>query len=125
MNGDNMPQYNGTLYGWFETGTEGVIWILLKNGEEGYDAFCSIEEGDHITIFNEDDTVLYQGVIQKDEETGWTKYPRNPDPELGQQVALGMWVHWIQAGFKPDDWAGLFFHNPPCSQIKAASYPTM
>lgn len=111
MNGKNMPQYNGTLYGWFETGTEGVIWILLKDGEEGYDAFCSIDEGDRITVFNEDNTILYQGIIDPDEETGWAEYPLNPGN--GQQVALGMWVHWIQAGFNPDDWAGLFFHNPP------------
>jgi hypothetical protein len=106
-----MPLYKGILEGFFETGTEGTIWSLVQDDIEGYDALVFLEEGDRIQIFNPDETLLYDGVIEEDHDTGWVEYPLNPG--FGQPAALGMWIHWTQAGFTPDDWAGLFFHNPP------------
>lgn len=102
---------HGVLEGFFETGTEGVIWIVYEDGFSGYEGIRVIEEGDTLTIFDYDQKVLFSGVIKMDRKTGWQPYPLNP--KHGQPVALGMWVHWIQEGFKPDAWATFFFKDPP------------
>ena len=65
-----------------------------------------IEEGDHLKVWGENRKVVFDGIIKQDTKTGWKRYPLNP--KLGQQCALGMWIHWIQKGWKPDDWARLF-----------------
>lgn len=99
--------YDGVTEGFFETGTEGVMWMIYKDGFTGYEALESIDDGDHLTVWNKDNAVLFDGDIVVDRETGWREYPMNPGH--GQQCALGMWIHWVQAGMDPDSWARLFF----------------
>jgi hypothetical protein len=103
-----MPQqvYEGSLEAWFETGTEGLVWVLDEDGFESYAAMRFVEEGDHLTVFRPDGEVAFEGVIRCDRETG------RPGPEdncgRSQQSALGFWVHWIQEGWDPGDWAEMF-----------------
>lgn len=106
-----MEVIEGRLEGFFETGTEGVVWMIYKDGYNpgNYNALESIEAGDHLTVFNEDGSIAWEGEIDPDYEVGYTTYPRNP--EYGQQAALGCWVHWIQKGFQPDDWAKFFIQS--------------
>jgi len=40
----------GELIGFFETGTEGVIWSIEDDSRFGRDAMETICEGDHLTI---------------------------------------------------------------------------
>lgn len=49
---------------------------------------------------------MFDGVVDEDRETGYAEYPRNPGS--GQPAALGLWIHWTQRGFAPDDWARFF-----------------
>ena len=97
----------GKAFGWFETGTEGVIWALQKDGVEGYDGLFVIEAGDWLEIYasGTDDKLLFQGIIEPDLDTGKVSRPLS---QLKQIQALGFWVHWIQRGFHPDSWASLF-----------------
>lgn len=105
---------SGILEGFWETGTEGVLWSLCEEPPRGYDGLHILENGDQLTVFNEDGSVLWQGVIDLEYETGYRPFPQNP--EYGQQAALGYWVHGCQRGFAIDDWAYMFMgpycHNP-------------
>lgn len=96
----------GKLEAFFETGTEGVIWSIYMDGKEGYDALYSIKEGDYITIYNEEDKIIYQGDIIEDVFSNWYSYPMNPI--LGQQAAGCYLVHWVQANVDPDKWCEWF-----------------
>lgn len=105
-----MTTYRGELYGFYETGTEGVIWTIIQDGVKGYDAIVDLKAGDQFKILD-GDQVLFEGVIDPDHKIGYTEYPRNPG--YGQPSALGYWIHWTQAGFQPDDWADFFFRKTP------------
>lgn len=105
-----METFKGILYGFFETGTEGVIWVLIKDDMKGYEALENIQEGDHLKVCDHDNKTVFDAVIKEDHKSGWTEYPLNPGH--GQPAALGYWIHWTQAGWKPDEWAQLFFIEP-------------
>jgi len=99
----------GTLEPFFETGTEGIVWSLAEDEKQGYEGLHYIQEGDHLTVFGENNEIVFDGNIVCDWEIGWMEYPLNPGH--GQPSALGYWIHWIQAGWEPDNWARLFFHQ--------------
>ncbi len=102
-------KYTGVLDGYFETGSEGTYWVLdTQDPKADFYGLVFIEPGDHLKVFNEDGSVAFEGEIIADRKTGWMQYPLNPDPKMGQQCALGFWIHWIQQGWQPDDWAKLF-----------------
>ena len=105
-------KYEGVLDGFFETGSEGVCWILdTKPESKTYepDRLIFIKAGDRLKIWSEDGSVVFDGVIILDFDTGRIKIPLNP--KYTQQVALDYWIHWIQKGWKPDDWAALFLKH--------------
>jgi hypothetical protein len=96
----------GALIDYFETGTEGVIWTIDDESRHGRPALETICEGDHLTILDPLGNPVWKGAIRCDKKAGWRPYPKNPD--YGQQCALGRWIHWVQKGFKPDEWAEFF-----------------
>lgn len=100
-----------------ETGSEGFHWIVTEfvHRPNPYEDTVFLKDGDHLTILNDSDAIVWQGQIKYDWKVGYTPYPRNP--KNGQQLALGCWVNGIQEGFAPDDWAKLFFQGQsPSSQ---------
>jgi hypothetical protein len=99
----------GELFDFFETGCEGVIWMLEDDSRHGREALEMVEEGDHLTIMDQVGIILWQGTIRCNRERGLRPYPMNP--EYSQQCALGCWVHWIQDGFEPDEWARFFMRS--------------
>jgi hypothetical protein len=114
--GDPMSRrFEGELVDYFETGAEGVIWMLEDDRRFGRAALELICEGDDLTIIDQLGKVLWRGVVRCDKEIGLRPYPMNP--EYSQQCALGHWVHWIQRGFNPDDWAR-FFIRPDYDRLR-------
>lgn len=107
----NLPEVaiRGTLEDFFETGCEGVMWAVYEDGKSGYDALNILEQDDWLRITDEHGKVLFEGFIDCDRKKGWHEYPMNPGH--GQPCALGMWIHWTQKGWEPDDWARLFFRR--------------
>ncbi len=104
-----MEHYAGVVDNFFETGTEGVMWVLLKDGFEGYNALVPVDPGDYLKVFAEDGSIAFEGKIIPDWDIGWAEYPNYPGH--GQPCALGYWIHWTQKGWEPDKWALLFFNK--------------
>lgn len=113
-----MKTYEGLLSYHFETGSEGIMWIL-ETEDKSLELFGDIfiRKDDHLKVFNEKNEVVFDGKILLDTKTGWKEYPLNPGH--GQQCALGLWVHWIQQGWQPDDWARLFVKKKGEPQLRA------
>ncbi len=103
-------KYYGVISSFFETGCEGMEWFFYEDGRVGYEGLRSIENGDHLLIFEEDGTVIFDDKIVQDREAGW-KW-RSKKFKIKQPSALGFWIHWTQKGWKPDNWAKLFLRKP-------------
>jgi hypothetical protein len=101
--------YEGVLFPYFETGCEGLVWALQRDGLDGYKGLVCLEEGDLVTIRSPEGRVLFEDTIKQDYENG--TIPRYEGAKHTQVTALGYWVHWSQAGWAPDDWAKLFLEQ--------------
>ena len=105
-----VEHYKGVLEIWFdEPMTEGIVWTLKKDGEEGYNAQKVIRADDYLKVYGEGGKIIFEGFINPDYKIGWQKYPHNPD--RGQPGALNHRIHWTQKGWQPDDWAKLFMRE--------------
>jgi hypothetical protein len=106
-----------------ETGTEGGWWAMREDGlvtEDGDGELQSLEEGDDFTVYADDGSVLFQGVIHKDTTTGAVPRQVLRNGKLvnhstwKQQVVGGMWVHWVQSDVDPEIWGELFVGDKRC-----------
>jgi len=121
-----MKEMKGVCFLHSATGTEGGWWAMQEDGfvrEDGYwryEGLRLLEEGDDFTVFAEDGSVLWHGIIHRDSRTG--RIPRQvirdcegaADHPRKQQVAGGMWVHWLQKGMDLEDWDDLFCGEKRC-----------
>ena len=121
-----MKEMKGVCLLFSETGTEGGWWAMQEDGyvaEDGhwlYEGLQYLEEGDDFTVFADDGSVLWHGIIRQDDKTG--AIPHRVirkgkvviDKSWKQQVVGGMWVHWIQKGMDPEAWGELFEGKKRC-----------
>lgn len=121
-----MKEMKGVCFLFSETGTEGGWWAMQKDGfvtEDGhwrYEGLECLKEGDDFTVYTDDGSVLWHGIIHQDSKTG--RIPRQVirkgklvnDLTWKQQVVGGMWVHWIQRGMDPETWGELFIAKKRC-----------
>jgi hypothetical protein len=69
-----------------------------------------LRDGDHLTVYAEDGSVRWAGVIDFEYESNWTEYPSRPASGIGHQaIAAGWWAHGLQRGSAPEEWADLFW----------------
>ena len=88
--------------------------------ELGQNADTDKKDGDDFTVYADDGSVLWHGIIHQDTTTGLI--PRQVllkdklvnDRTWKQQVVGGMWVRWVQAGIDPEVWGELFVGNKRC-----------
>lgn len=83
-----------------------MIWSFEEVPFKGYEGLHPLKNGDKITIFAKDNSILWDGVIDLEYETGYQPYPMNP--QYGQQCALGYWVRGNQRGMAIEVWAKMF-----------------
>ena len=72
-----MNPHEGVLFNWFEAGSEGRVWALKEDGEHAEDDFYGInfiEEGDYLTVYDDDGKIIFYGEIICDHRIGWTSY---------------------------------------------------
>lgn len=94
--------------------------FITADGHWDYEGLHLLREGDDFTVYAEDGSVLFHGIIHKDTETGLI--PRQivrdgrivDHPEWKQQAVGGLWVHWLQKGMHPEKWAELFMGDKRC-----------
>ncbi|MDO9519353.1 MAG: hypothetical protein Q7L19_03950 [Pseudohongiella sp.] len=101
-----MKRYHGVLADFFETGCEGSYWVLERFDKTGYDELVFLENGDQLTIYDEDGQEVYTGVIREDRTKNLQQRPLTT---IFQPVCKGRWVHWLQSGVDPDLWGEWFF----------------
>lgn len=121
-----MKEMKGVCFLFSETGTEGGWWAIQQDGfvdDDGdwrYEGMELLEEGDDFTVFDDDGSVLWQGIIHRDLETG--RIPRQVfrngrlvyDRTWTQQAVGGMWVHWVQKDMDSQAWGKLFVGEKRC-----------
>ena len=121
-----MKEMKGVCFLFSETGTEGGWWAIQQDGfvdDDGdwrYEGMELLKEGDDFTVFDDDGSVLWHGIIHRDLETG--RIPRQvfrngslaDDRTWTQQAVGGMWVHWVQKDMDPEAWGKLFIGEKRC-----------
>lgn len=121
-----IKEMKGVCLLFSETGTEGGWWAMQEDGfvsEDGhwkYEGLQCLKEGDDFTVYSDNGSVLFHGIIHQDTKTG--AIPRQVirkgklvnDRTWKQQVVAGMWVHWVQRGMDPEVWGELFTGNKRC-----------
>ena len=100
-----MVEYRGVLTGYFETGLEGVVWAMKRDGLKGYDGLVVLEASDYLEIYSKGDEAVFSGIIKPDKTVGRMMHFFS---DRTQPSALGLWIHWTQEGFEPDEWAMYF-----------------
>jgi hypothetical protein len=130
-----MKEMKGVCFLFSETGTEGGWWAMQedgftdKDGSWSYEGLQVLEEGDDFTVYAEDGTVLFHGIIHRDTETGAIPrqilhYGKLVNHQTWKQQAVGgMWVHWIQKGMDPKRWGELFVGEKRCLLRREVSDP--
>ncbi len=105
--------YKGELTWDLAPDCEGILWAMETGDVSvGYKGTIYIKRGDHLKIFDEQGRMIFDGIIELDFETGY-------DTATCRQRALGIWVHWIQKGWSPDDWGRLFLRRKNQPFLKA------
>lgn len=121
-----MKEMKGVCFLYSATGTEGGWWAIQEDGfvtEDGswsYEGLKYLKEGDDFTVYADDGSVLFSGLIHMDTSTGAIPRQVLHNGELvnhqtwKQQVVDGMWVHWVQRDIDPEVWGELFVGNKRC-----------
>lgn len=121
-----MREIKGVCFLYSETGTEGGWWAVQEDGFETddghwkYEGLECLKEKDDFTVYADDGSILFHGIIRQDSKTG--AIPRQVvrkgklvnDTTWKQQVVGGFWVHWIQKGMDPEVWGELFVGYKRC-----------
>ncbi|MCK5043934.1 hypothetical protein KAR52_02960 [Candidatus Pacearchaeota archaeon] len=106
-----MEKFKGTLEAFWETGTEGVWWMLYDYDDKGYNSLHTLDKGDYLKVYQNKDKkkIHWEGKICEDREinlekiSGGYPYPR--------QVISNYYVHWLQKECDSKFWADMFFNE--------------
>lgn len=97
-----MTSYSGELLAYWEQGWEGMIDFFFQ--VDGSDEFFPLKDGQHLTIFNADGSVLWSGKLNFIRRNEWfDKHRLNAD----------IWAYTKQKGVSYADWMDWFWRQPP------------
>ena len=92
-------------YYWYDM--EGPRWILKEPEFLSQREFLILHDGDHLTVYNPDGSIRWQGVIALEYESGFVPYD-DDDPTIGTQSVFDQTVHGCQRGVDLRQWAAMF-----------------
>lgn len=95
-----MTVYDGELHAYWEQGWEGRIEYALAIEGQPHPFFLA--KGQHLTIYAEDGSVLWQGVLR------FVSRGREQ-----HHLPTGIWTFEKQRGVPYGQWLGWFLHDPP------------
>ncbi|MBI4031823.1 MAG: hypothetical protein HY370_09100 [Proteobacteria bacterium] len=110
----------GHLHAWFETGTEGIVWVVnedrpLTENESPYDLMHILEQkqGALLTVFNcsSERLPVWKGKVDFEYRTNIHEAPTG----YKQQAVFNRWVHGLQKGLPAEAWAVMFFAELPAT----------
>jgi hypothetical protein len=102
--------FEGILFGWFETGTEGILWALqehkyiyqtggLNDGPHwDHKGLQVLRNGDRLKIYDENKILLHDIVVDLD----------NTRQYKSLQQKNTYWVHGMQKSFHKEFWWNIF-----------------
>ena len=127
MNAPTEHVIDGVLDWFFETGTEGVRWVVTTDYGEArryHTNLHILRDGDQLTVYDADGSVRWRGVIDFEYESNWTEYPARSGSGVGQQAIGGWWVRGVQRGWAPEAWADLFWgHEIALDAVRTTRRP--
>lgn len=102
----------GILDPFWETGTEGVIWMFNDPTLPGYYQMYTIKNR-HLEVLDDNNQTLWAGKVKLEYKRNFHPYPSRAgeDKVYGQQSIRGYWVHGFQKDLDPELWADMFFKN--------------
>lgn len=112
----------GTLIGFFESGSDGVLWSIYDNNSTGYESLNILKDGDYLFVEDGNKGIEWEGYIKLEYIRFATLRggANNMLPYFQQQVA-GYWVHGLQDGVDPEVWARWFFEERSAVIIKGVN----
>ena len=91
----------GKIFGYWEQGMEGRIDFAFNAKDLTYPVL--IKDGQHLTIYGDEDEVIWSGYIKFVKRRFWEKHNLN----------AGIWSTCKQKGVSYQQWMAWFWRNPP------------
>lgn len=96
---DKFEKHEGLLFGWFETGTEGIVWSMQEFKHIGenwsYEGLFPLKNLDILFVLDQDQKKVWSGVIMFDDT----------------RTAHGYHIWGIPKGWDSKEWMKLMFNE--------------
>lgn len=96
---DKFDKHEGILFGWFETGTEGIVWALQEFKHVGehwsYEGLVPLKSTDLLFVMDQDQKKVWTGVVMLD----------------NTRTAHGYHIWGIPKGWDSKEWMKLMFNE--------------
>ena len=99
-----MKTLTGVLEAYYEQGWEGmIVFSFMPDEGKGLNDLIPLQDGQHLTIYAEDKTVLWSGKIHFVKRGFFDKH----------KLSAGIWSDSKQEGVSYADWMDWFWRKPP------------
>ncbi|HND50555.1 MAG TPA: hypothetical protein PLL95_18440 [Anaerolineales bacterium] len=99
-----MKSYVGKLEAYYEQGWEGmIVFSFMPDGCNGLSDLIALQDGQHLSIYETDDSILWSGKIKFVKRGFFDKHKLTAD----------IWSDSKQKGVSYADWMDWFWRKPP------------
>ena len=99
-----LKKLTGVLEAYYEQGWEGmIVFSFMPDEGKGLNDLIPLQDGQHLTIYAEDKTVLWSGKIHFVKRGFFDKH----------KLSAGIWSDSKQEGVSYADWMDWFWRKPP------------
>jgi hypothetical protein len=110
-------EISGFLCPYLQYGTDRILWSISEKSNLDPEGVISLQEDDHLIVFNRDGSVRWEGQIH-------LEYSRMDSPMQEywtRQMIFGYVVHGFQSDCSPEAWATMFFAELPATLRRLTS----